>query len=142
MQQVEATPDILASQENKHWNDMLAKEKEIEHLNDQVRQKDEQMESLEKQLDLLEQKAHQNNTVQNNAVQMERFPVRDEKFPELSRFPEIFFQANAIRSYFFFKRILMANFKKSRSLSFIRLKTIYQVVLNVSPRKLYNSVLL
>lgn len=92
MQQLEVTPDILASQENKHWNDMLAKEKEIEHLNDQVRQKDEQMESLEKQLDLLEQKAHQNNTVQNNAVQMVRFPVKDEKFSELPRFPEIFFR--------------------------------------------------
>ena len=69
MQQVETTPDILASQEDKHWNDILAKEKEIENLNDQVKQKGEQIESLEKQLDALEQKAHQNNT-----VQVVRFP--------------------------------------------------------------------
>ena len=64
MQQVEATPDILASQEDKHWNDILVKEKEIENLNDQVKQKGEQIESLEKQLDVLEQKSHKNNTMQ------------------------------------------------------------------------------
>ena len=64
MQQVEATSDILASQEDKHWNDILVKEKEIENLNDQVKQKGEQIESLEKQLDVLEQKSHKNNTVQ------------------------------------------------------------------------------
>ena len=64
MQQVEATSDILASQEDKHWNDILVKEKEIENLNDQVKQKGEQIESLEKQLDVLEQKSHKNNTMQ------------------------------------------------------------------------------
>ena len=61
---MEATPDILASQEDKHWNDILVKEKEIENLNDQVKQKGEQIESLEKQLDVLEQKSHKNNTMQ------------------------------------------------------------------------------
>ena len=61
---MEATPDILASQEDKHWNDILVKEKEIENLNDQVKQKGEQIESLEKRLDVLEQKSHKNNTMQ------------------------------------------------------------------------------